>query len=284
MHDSPELVRLKSDFGWSAYELDKESVGLPLKQNNADISFPSDTWDDREFNEGGMGVWADIRLQQIKAQMTKNGISTIWEVGSGNGAVCLGLAKNGYVALAVEPLYSGARFTANAGLPSFACTLEDLSLPTGSLSAVGAFDVLEHIEDPHPLLKEFARVLSSDGMLLITVPAHPFLFSRYDSSIGHFRRYTLKEFKASLDKAGFELVHSIHLFAFLVPIAWLLRVLPEKLGFNKNPSTNADARKQFKIAQVLEPVFRTLFVVESLLKLPFGLSILAVARPKGVIN
>jgi SAM-dependent methyltransferase len=280
MHDSPELVRLKSDFGWSAYELNEESVGQPLKTNKAAISFPSDTWDDNAFNEEGMGVWADIRLQQINSQMTKHGITTIWEVGSGNGAVCLGLKKNGHEVLAVEPLYSGAKFTASQGVPSFACTLDELSLPTGSLSAVGAFDVLEHIEDPHPLLKEFARVLSSEGVFLITVPAHPFLFSEYDSSIGHFRRYTSKELKASLERAGFEVMYLKHLFAFLVPIAWLVRVLPEKLGSSKKASANEDARKQFKIAQLLEPVFRTLSVIETILRLPFGLSIIAAARPK----
>ena len=280
MQDSPELVRLKSEFGWSAYKLDREFVGLPLKKNYADISFPSETWDDWIFNEEGMGAWADIRLEQINAQMIKHGISTIWEVGSGNGAVCLGLAGKGHEALAVEPLYSGARFTASKGLPSFACTLDELSLPTGSLSAVGAFDVLEHIEDPHPLLEEFARVLSSDGMLFITVPAHPFLFSRYDSSIGHYRRYTSKEFKASLERSGFELVHVRHLFAFLVPIAWLARVLPEKLSLSKKASTHAEFRKQVKISRVLEPVFRMLSMVESIIKLPFGLSILAVARTR----
>jgi SAM-dependent methyltransferase len=280
MHDSPELVRLKSEFGWSAFKLDQESVGQPLKNNKSAISFPSDAWDDDAFNEEGMGVWADIRLEQINAQMTKNGITTIWEVGSGNGAVCLGLAKKGHEVLAVEPLYSGARFTASQGVPSFACTLAELSLPTGSLSTVGTFDVLEHIEDPHPLLKEFARVLSSEGVLLITVPAHPSLFSEYDSSIGHFRRYTSKELKASLERAGFEVIYSRHLFAFLVPIAWLLRVFPEKVGIKKRTGAAKAARLHFKIAQLLAPLFRFFIAIEGALNLPIGLSLLVVAKPR----
>lgn len=280
MHDSPELIRLKSQFNWSAYELDKESVGQPLKNNKTDISFPADTWDDEAFNEEGMGVWADIRLKQINSKMTKHGISTLWEVGSGNGAVCLGLAKKGHEVVAVEPLYSGAKFTASQGVPSFSCTLDELSLPTGSLSAVGAFDVLEHIEDPHPLLSEFARVLSSEGVLLLTVPAHPFLFSEYDSSIGHFRRYTSKELKASLERAGFEIIYSRHLFAFLVPLAWLLRVFPEKVGIKKHTEAASAARLQFKIAQLLSPLFRFLVAIEGALSLPIGLSLLVVAKPR----
>lgn len=279
MYESPELVRLKSEFGWSNYEIDTNFVGLPLRNNKANISFPADTWDDDDFNEEGMGIWADIRLQQINAQMLEHRISTIWEVGSGNGAVCLGLAKNGHEALAVEPLYSGARFTANQGLPSFACTLEELSLPAGSISALGIFDVLEHIEDTHPLLSEFARVLSSDGRLLITVPAHPFLFSEYDSSIGHFRRYTTKELKESLNKAGFEVMYSKHLFAFLVPVAWLLRVLPEKIGVKKRTAMAKAARSHFKIAQLLAPLFKFFVAIEEVLKLPTGLSLFVVAKP-----
>jgi SAM-dependent methyltransferase len=280
VYDSPELIRLQSEFGWSRYEIDKKSVGLPQKNSNTNISFPSDTWDDAVFNEEGMGVWADIRLQQINSQMIKNGISTIWEVGSGNGAVCLGLAKKGYQALAVEPLYSGARFTASQGLPSFACTLEELSLPSRSIFAIGVFDVLEHIEDPQPLLTEFARVLSNEGVLLITVPAHPFLFSDYDSSIGHFRRYTSKELEASLSKAGFEVIYSKHLFAFLVPIAWLLRVLPEKLGIKKGAEAAKEVRSHFRIAQLLAPLFRLFVAIEGVLRLPIGLSLFVVAKPK----
>jgi SAM-dependent methyltransferase len=280
MYDTPELVRLKSEFGWSSYEVNRDSVGKPLTNGETKISFPSDAWDDEAFNEEGMGVWADIRLRQINSQMARHGISTIWEVGSGNGAVCLGLAEKGHEALAVEPLYSGARFTASQGLPSFACTLDELSLPTGSLSAVGAFDVLEHIENPDPLLMEFARVLSSEGVLLITVPAHPFLFSEYDSSIGHFRRYTSKELKASLGRAGFEVIYSRHLFAFLVPIAWLLRVLPEKVGIKKNTEAAKAARFHFRIAQLLSPLFKFLVFVEGALRLPIGLSLFVVAKPK----
>ena len=280
MYDTPELVRLKSEFGWNNYEVNLDSVGSPLNSSETKISFPADAWDDEDFNEEGMGVWADIRLQHINSQMAKHGLSTIWEVGSGNGAVCLGLAEKGHEALAVEPLYNGARFTASQGLPSFACKLDELLLPTGSLSAVGVFDVLEHIEDPHPLLTELARVLSSEGVLLITVPAHPFLFSKYDSSIGHFRRYTSKELNSSLERAGFEVIYSRHLFAFLVPIAWLLRVLPEKLGIKKNTEAAKEARFHFRIAQMLSPLFRFLVAIEGALRLPTGLSLFVVAKPR----
>jgi SAM-dependent methyltransferase len=212
--------------------------------------------------------------------MSEYGISKIWEIGSGNGAVCLGLAALGYEAIAVEPLYGGALYTSHQGLTSFACTFEELNLPAASISAIGVFDVLEHIEDPTNLLTEFARVLTVDGKLVISVPAHPFLFSDYDSSIGHYRRYTMKALKSSLDRAGFELIKYQYLFAFLVPFAWVIRVFLAKFRKVSRKGPDKQLQKQFRTAQSLSAIFRFLVWVEKRLRLPFGLSIIAIATPK----
>ena len=281
MNNSEEIKRLESEFRWIGPTLNKDGVRIPINSSGTEISFPDDSWDDQEVNDEGMGVWAEIRLKEINHLMLQNQITTIWEVGAGNGAVCIGLSKLGRDAIAVEPLYRGARYIAEQGLVSYAATLDDLGLPTGSIPSIGVFDVLEHIEDPVPMLKEFSRVLNKDGLLIITVPAHQFLFPNYDSSIGHFRRYSVSELKSSLTEAGFELVRERYLFSFLVPLAWVLRVLPEKMGLKSSLTSRSSARAQFRIAQLLSPLFRFLVATEKILRLPFGLSILAVARPKG---
>lgn len=280
MNYSQEIKRLESEFRWIGPIPNKDGVRVSDTSSGTAISFPDDSWDDKEVNDEGMGVWADIRLMEIHEVMVKNGLSTIWEVGAGNGAVCIGLSKLGRDAIAVEPLYGGARYIAEQGLVSYCATLEDLGLPTSSIPSIGVFDVLEHIEDPMPMLKEFSRVLDKDGLLLITVPAHQFLFSKYDSSIGHFRRYSTSELKSSLTAAGFELVSARFLFSFLVPIAWVLRVLPEKMRLKNSGTSRSSARNQLRIAQLLSPLFRFLVATEKILRLPFGLSIVAVARPK----
>jgi SAM-dependent methyltransferase len=280
MKPSEEIKRLENQFNWAGPNRNQDGVRVPDGASGAAISFPDDSWDDQEINDEGMGVWADIRLQEIHRLMVMNGLSTIWEVGAGNGAVCIGLSKLGHNAVAVEPLYGGARYIAEQGLDSYCSTLDQLKLPANSIPSIGVFDVLEHIENPVPMLGEFARVLKKDGLLLITVPAHQFLFSEYDSSIGHFRRYSVSELRSSLAAAGFELVSSRFLFAFLVPLAWLLRVFPEKMGLRSSATSRNSARTQFRIAQLLSPIFRFLVATEKVLRLPFGLSILAVARPK----
>jgi SAM-dependent methyltransferase len=227
-----------------------------------------------------MGVWADIRLEAINSLLVANELSTIWEVGAGNGSVCIGLSKLGHETIAVEPLYGGAKYIADQGLVSFCSTLEELKLPNSSIEAIGVFDVLEHIEEPIPMLQEFSRVLGRNGLLIITVPAHQFLYSEYDSSIGHYRRYSVSDLESALTAAGFDLVEARFLFSFLVPIAWLLRVLPEKLGVSSSATSRKSARTQFRIAQLFSPVFRALVALEKILRPPFGLSIIALARPR----
>lgn len=280
MIDSKELKRLSTELNWIGPSPNQDGVRVPENPSGAAISFPDDSWDDQAINDEGMGVWADIRLQEIHRIMLENKVSAIWEVGAGNGAVCIGLAELGHEAVAVEPLYGGARYIAEQGLVSYGSTLDELRLPSNSIPSIGVFDVLEHIENPVPMLKEFSRVLSKDGLLLITVPAHQFLFSEYDASIGHFRRYSISDLQSSLAEAGFELVSSRFLFSFLVPLAWILRVLPEKLGLKSSATSRSSARTQFRIAELLSPVFRLLVATEKIFRLPFGLSILAVARPK----
>jgi SAM-dependent methyltransferase len=58
-------------------------------------------------------------------------------------------------------------------------------------------DVLEHIDDDRGELERAARHLKRNGRLVILSPAHQFLFSPLDASVGHFRRYD----RGSLEKA-----------------------------------------------------------------------------------
>lgn len=51
-------------------------------------------------------------------------------------------------------------------------------------------DVLEHIEDDRAELERASRHLAPGGKLIVLSPAYQFLFSPFDKSIGHYRRYT----------------------------------------------------------------------------------------------
>ena len=71
---------------------------------------------------------------------------------------------------------------------------------------IGAFDVLEHIEDEQQVLRAFQASLKPGGGILLTVPQHMVLWSRLDDETGHKRRYRGDELAAKLKAAGFDVV------------------------------------------------------------------------------
>ena len=76
------------------------------------------------------------------------------------------------------------------------------TLPASALfDAILYIDVIEHIEnDRSEFLRAFDR-LRPGGALIVLCPAHNALFSPFDASIGHFRRYNRRMFRALHDHA-----------------------------------------------------------------------------------
>jgi SAM-dependent methyltransferase len=65
---------------------------------------------------------------------------------------------------------------------------------------IGAFDVIEHIEDDVGAMREIYRALKPGGGFMIIVPQHMFLWSRVDDLAFHKRRYARRELTAKLEK------------------------------------------------------------------------------------
>jgi SAM-dependent methyltransferase len=65
------------------------------------------------------------------------------------------------------------------------------SIPAGELfDTILYIDVLEHIPDDAAELSRAASRLRPGGRVIVLSPAHQWLFSEFDKSIGHCRRYT----------------------------------------------------------------------------------------------
>lgn len=163
------------------------------------------------------------------------------DVGGGNGTVARALINSGRATVVVEPTWEGAEYAAERGLSVFHGTLAALKLPAESVSALGSFDVLEHVENAEGFLEEIYRVLSPKGALCLTVPAYQLLWSDYDRAVGHFRRYSLGDLLSLLSDFGFTPLYSSYFFSTLVPPLYLMRRIPYLLGRRafepKNPST-----------------------------------------------
>ncbi len=68
----------------------------------------------------------------------------------------------------------------------------------GKFDTILYLHVLEHIEKDIDELEEAKKKLNDNGHLVIMVPAHQKLYSNFDKSIGHFRRYERDFFKKNL--------------------------------------------------------------------------------------
>jgi len=66
------------------------------------------------------------------------------------------------------------------------CQLDARRIPFAShFDLVGAFDVLEHVDEDEQVLAEIRRALRSGGGLVLTVPQHAWLWSRQDELACH---------------------------------------------------------------------------------------------------
>jgi SAM-dependent methyltransferase len=209
----------------------ENSVWIPKRSVNDQISFPDDFREKLALLEG-RSLWFQSRNRLIHSVIThQTDLSNLIDVGAGNGAVASYLARHGIETLAIEPGHPGAAYASSQGIDVVvAGRLEDLDLPSNSVNGIGLFDVIEHLEEPESLLNQAFDVIRSGGWCLITVPAFHFLWSQADEHAGHFRRYSRKTLDQSLTRCGFEPRFSSYCFAGAVPLLFLLRTIPFRLG------------------------------------------------------
>ena len=149
--------------------------------------------------------------------------------------------------------------------------LDDVEMYDG----VGAFDVLEHIENDELALKNIYRALNPSGFLVITVPQHKWLWSAVDSHAGHQRRYTKKELTDATESAGFQVEHVMSFVSILIPLMWAARVLKKHEIGDDMAEVNISSPLNVALGWTMKIEF---FLLKYGLRLPFGGSLLVVAR------
>lgn len=227
--------------------------------------------------------WWWSRARQAIAKTLLNRLSlpanaAILDAGCGVGANLSWLAP--YGDLHAFEIDNGSReIAAKRGVAKVeAGSLPD-QIPFGDkqFDLINLLDVLEHIEDDRATLAALYARLKPGGVLLINVPAFQFLFSHVDVMYHHFRRYGFRELKDKVEAAGFE-IELINYWNFLLfPVAALVRFY-ERLR-------KKDSSIGFKTPAA--PINNTLIAMVSAerfivphVRLPFGLSLMVVARKK----
>jgi SAM-dependent methyltransferase len=102
-------------------------------------------------------------------------------------------------------------------------------LPPGRYNLVLLMDVLEHVREDSRFLAEIVdRYLAKGGHLIVTVPSFPFLYSRHDAYLAHFRRYGRKQLVRMVRDSNLFCMGSGYLFLSLLPIRFA-EVLRERI-------------------------------------------------------
>lgn len=144
-----------------------------------------------------------------------------------------------------------------------------------AFDAVGAFDVIEHIEDDVGALRSVARSLVPGGIAIVTVPQHRWLWSWQDECSMHHRRYRRDELRAKLRAAGLEPVTEVSFVSLLLP-AMLLSRRGRPGGA---PDPMAEFRLPPSVNRGLDAVMRSeAWLIGKGVRFPAGGSLLAVAR------
>ncbi len=228
--------------------------------------------------------WFVNRNKLIQRQLEQHfpGGGRFLEIGCGTGFVLTGVRDTGlgYDLHGSEIHLEGLAF-AKSRLPEAKFFQVDARrLPfADAFDVVGAFDVVEHIDEDDTVLGQIRGAVKHGGGLMLTVPQHGFLWSEVDTISGHKRRYEPGELEAKVEAAGFSILYTTSFMSLLLPALYLAR--------KKNDATTKnsdDVMKQFAIGRLTNAVLSRVMQAERLLlgvpslTLPMGSSRLIVAR------
>lgn len=148
---------------------------------------------------------------------------------------------------------------------------------------VASFDVLYHrrVGDVGRALGEIYRVCRPGALVVVTDSASPRLMSAHDVAFHGARRFRLDELADEMRAAGFEVLRGSYYHTILFPLAALVR-LAKRVG-PEGPGDDARGRSDlWPVPGWLNAALIRLYRIEAslagLMRLPFGLSLIIVAR------
>lgn len=202
------------------------------------------------------------------------------EIGCGTGYVLSGVAEAYPQAVLTgsEVFSVGLPYAAQRVVQAELLQMDARHIPfEEEFDVVGAFDVLEHIQEDEAVLAQMWRALRPGGGIVLTVPQHPWLWSRQDEYACHVRRYRIGELKEKARRAGFQMELETSFVSLLLPAMLASRLLHRHAPADSDPMAElrlpAPLNAAFGITMGLERV-----LIQSGLRLPAGGSLILIAR------
>jgi SAM-dependent methyltransferase len=205
------------------------------------------------------------------------------EVGCGTGYFLRDLVReSGFEVTGSEVYLKGLRYTKEKLSGVELVQFDARSIPfREEFDAIGAFDVIEHIDDDEAVIASAHHALKEGGYFIVTVPQYQFLWSSLDDLVRHKRRYGRREMLAKLRNHGFEVVFASSFVSVLFPLMLVSRI------FDRGTAADSDRKAEFErrvaMPRALNWLFDKLMRIDEALigrgvSLPVGGSLLAVAR------
>jgi len=201
----------------------------------------------------------------------------VLDIGCGTGFVLERLLEH-FDAWGLEPDASvRARASARAAARIRPGSTDDHSaVEHGSFDALLLLDVLEHLDDDAKGLRATLPLLRPAGVVLVTVPAMPWLWSSHDVLNEHRRRYTRSALRRLAESAGLAPILLSYANARLFPLALVHRAALRTLG------RRTDSELEVPPGPVNE-LFTRIFAGEARgakRGYPAGLSLVALLEPR----
>jgi SAM-dependent methyltransferase len=186
--------------------------------------------------------WGAARARIARAVLQANGITPparVLDVGCGWGVTLQALENAGYH---VTGLDISRRILELIDQPRRRLIEADLNQsPPAARELYPAallLDVIEHLDDDRGTLRRIAPLLQPGGMLIVSVPALPELFSDFDRIQGHRRRYVPETLRVAFDDSGLVVQKIFWWGGWMVPI--LRRMRQKTTKEPAAPKTYAD--------------------------------------------
>ena len=206
------------------------------------------------------------------------------EIGCGTGFVLSGLAQHRpeMSFFGAEAYPSGLKHAQKRVPKAEYAQMDACQIPfSEEFDVVGAFDVLEHIQDDKKAFQEINKALMSEGGIIITVPRYHWLWTKTDEKSGHKRRYTKAEMRKKIEAAGFHILMMTSFISLLLPFMLAYRWI----NILSNKKFDGKTKAILRLPGIVNSIFINICTQERRfiklgVPLPFGGSLVCVAKKR----
>jgi SAM-dependent methyltransferase len=220
-----------------------------------------------------------VALAVLDKSLARRSGLRILDAGCGTGGTTVELRRFGQV-VGIDLAWEALEPARDRGLTALArASIEQLPFPDAAFDAATSFEVVYHlgVGSDTSALREIRRVLRPGGLFVLRVPAHDWLRGEHDRLVHTRHRYSRAEVRDKLEATGFVVERLSWANTVLFPPAVAKRLLERS---SDHDQAEPDL---WQPPGPINAMLESAVAVEALaiprgIPLPFGLSLLAVAR------